>query len=49
MEVWVEEFDQIVDAIVGNRMPLPPNPSVTPEQLELIRAWGQTGMLRSWP
>lgn len=49
MEVWVEEFDQIVDAIVGNRMPLPPNPSVTPEQLELIRAWGETGMLRSWP
>lgn len=49
MDVWLAEFDQIVDAIVGNRMPLPPNPSVTPEQLELIRAWGETGFLRSWP
>lgn len=49
MEVWIDEFDDIVDAIVNNRMPLPPNPMVTPEQLELIRAWGETGMLRSWP
>ncbi len=49
MDVWIDEFDDIVDAIVNNRMPLPPNPMVTPEELELIRAWGETGMLRSWP
>lgn len=49
METWVDEIDDIIDAIENNRMPLPPNPSVTPEQLDVIRAWAETGFLRSWP
>lgn len=49
LEIWQDEFDDIVDAITNNRMPLPPNPAVPPAQLELIQSWGATGFLRSTP
>lgn len=49
MEIWVDEIDDLIDAIVGNRMPLPPNPAVRADQLELIRRWRDTGFTRSLP
>ena len=49
MEIWIEEIDDIIDAIIGNRMPLPPNPAVPADQLELIRSWRDTGFTRSMP
>lgn len=41
--LWQSQFDDILEMTGSGRMPLPPNPALTPEELQLLRAWRAGG------
>lgn len=43
--LFISEFDRILTAVADSRMPLPPNPPLSPEQIELIVGWRAAGYL----
>jgi len=43
--LFIDEFERILSAITDGRMPLPPNPPLSPEQVELIIGWRAAGFL----
>jgi mono/diheme cytochrome c family protein len=40
---FTAEFDAILAVATDGRMPLPPNPRLTPAQLQLLRDWRDAG------
>ena len=49
LEVWVDEIDEIIDAVVTGRMPLTPNPLLTEAEIQLIRDWEAAEFPETWP
>jgi len=49
METWIDEVDQIIDAVEAGRMPLTPNPLLEPHVIQLIRDWQAAGFPETWP
>lgn len=41
--LWRSQFDTILEMVGSGRMPLPPNPSLSPEDLQVLRAWRAGG------
>lgn len=49
IQVWIDEIAEVIDAVENNRMPLTPNPPLSPEEIETLYLWRDTGFLESWP
>ncbi len=49
MAQWRDDLDRILAAVTDARMPLPPAPALTPEELQLIEGWRDEGFLEQWP
>ncbi|MCA9555663.1 MAG: cytochrome c, partial [Myxococcales bacterium] len=41
--IWAEQIDSILDNVRTGRMPLPPNPSLTPEEVARVEGWAAAG------
>lgn len=41
--LWRTQFDTILEMVGSGRMPLPPNPSLSPEEIQVLRAWRAGG------
>ena len=49
LPLWREEIELILSALRDGRMPLPPNPPLTPDQVDLVVQWRDDGLLESRP
>ncbi|MCA9538876.1 MAG: hypothetical protein KC620_08305 [Myxococcales bacterium] len=47
--VWQIEIAAILSAVEAGRMPLTPNPALTPAEIDQIRRWRDAGFPETWP
>ena len=40
---WAKEIDAIISAVAVGQMPLPPNPTLTPSEVDLLVRWREAG------
>jgi len=49
LAAWRDEIEFIINAVRDARMPLPPNPPLTPALVDLVIRWREDGLTESWP
>jgi hypothetical protein len=43
LALWRSQFDTILEMVGSGRMPLPPNPPLAPEEVQILRSWRAGG------